>query len=310
MMFGTGSAFRYDECAGCGSLRLAEPPADLAPYYPADYYSVDVDPEVALGRPPVRQFAAAMARSVLLGGGRSAALARRVVRRRQFHTLLTLLASVRLAGLPHGAQTRILDVGCGSGVLAYALSLGGLRDVTGSDPFMTADRTLDTGVELLRRDLADVEGRYDLVMFHHSLEHVPDPDRTLEDALGRLVPGGRLLVRMPTVSSLAYRRYDADWVQLDAPRHLTVLSRAGVEQLAARHGLTVLSAVDDSTSFQFWGSEQVRLGVPLTAPTSQMMNPSASPFDRAQVSAWEHEAAALNATGEGDQVAWVLGPSG
>ncbi|MEO6998309.1 MAG: hypothetical protein ABI112_09525, partial [Terracoccus sp.] len=57
MMFGLDSRFTYVVCGDCGTLRLDDVPADLAPYYPTDYYSVDIDPEKALGSPGVRQFA-------------------------------------------------------------------------------------------------------------------------------------------------------------------------------------------------------------------------------------------------------------
>lgn len=308
-MFGTGEVFDVEECTACGSVRLADPPADLAPYYPEAYYSLDVDPERALGRPPARWLAAATARSVLHGRGRLARAARRVVPVRQYATLVSLLESVALAGLPGGRATRVLDVGCGSGALVYALGLAGLTDVTGVDPFVPGDRTLDTGGRVLRRDLAEVTGAWDLVMLHHSLEHVPDPEATLTRARGLLAPQGRILVRMPTTSSAAYHRYGAHWVQLDVPRHLTVLSRAGVAALAARAGLEVVATRDDSTAFQFWGSEQAAAGVPLTAAGSHMTHPGDSPFTRAQVRRWQAEADRLNARGEGDQAAWVLRPA-
>jgi SAM-dependent methyltransferase len=305
-MFGTGESFPYDVCASCGSVRLAEVPTDLSPYYPEDYYSVDLDPERILGRPPVRQFTATMASSVLFGSGRAANAARAMIARRQFHTLLSLLGSVRAAGLPRGRQTSVLDVGCGSGVLLYALALGGMTSVTGVDPFAPGDRVLDNGATILRRDLAEVEGTFDLVMFHHSFEHVPDPGASLEQALARLGPQGRILVRMPTASSDAFDHYREGWVQLDAPRHLTVFSREGMAQLSAAHGLRVVATHDDSTSFQFWGSEQALLGIPFNAANSHFANPKGSPFTTDQVRIWERESSRLNAIGRGDQSAWVL----
>ena len=40
MMFGTRERFDYVECARCGCLQIRDVPADLSPYYPADYYSL------------------------------------------------------------------------------------------------------------------------------------------------------------------------------------------------------------------------------------------------------------------------------
>lgn len=306
MMFGLPESFSYRRCTSCGTVALDEVPADLSAYYPDDYYSVDLDPERVLGRRPARDVVRVVGRSALFGRARVAEATRRYAPRRQVRTLASLFDGVRRAGLPAGAATPVLDVGCGSGLLVYALGLAGLTDVTGVDPFAPGDRRLDTGGRLLRRDLGEVEGPYGLVMFHHSLEHVVDVEQSLRQAATRLAPGGRVLVRMPTVSSQAYEEYGTDWVQFDAPRHITLLSRPGMTAVAQRCGLRVLSVHDDSTGFQFWGSEQVRRGLPLTDDRSHMMTPARSPFGRAKLLAWERRSRALNAAGLGDQAAWVL----
>lgn len=306
MMFGRDEEFTYSECVECASLWLRDVPDDLSAYYPTDYYSIDVDPERALGRPGVRQFATLVSRSVLFGRRRLAGLAARVVRMRQFHSFLIVLDSLAFAGLPRGRDSRVLDVGCGSGVLVYALGLAGVRTSVGVDPFAPTDRDLDSGARVVRRDLSEVEGTFDLVTFHHSFEHVPDPAESLVQAKRLLAPGGRILVRMPTVSSAAYDEYGTDWVQLDAPRHLTVFSRAGMDVLAGRHGLKIVGALDDSTGFQFWGSEQVRRGIPLMDERSVLRSPGGSTFSRAELDAWAQRAAELNRAGRGDQTAWLL----
>lgn len=306
MMFGTGETFAYLVCPDCGTLWLRDVPEDLGHYYPEDYYSVDIDPEQVLGRPGVRQFAALVSRSVLFGSSRLSNAARRVVRMRQFHSFVTVLDGIATAGLPRGRATRVLDVGCGSGIMIYALALAGVGTPLGVDPFAPADRDFDNGARLLRRNLDDVEGTFDLVMFHHSLEHVPDPEASLRASIDKLAPGGRILVRMPTVSGEAYETYGTDFFQLDAPRHLSIASRAGVDALAERVGLRVVAARDDSTSAQFWASEQVRRGIALMAPDSHMISEERSVFTRAEIDRWAQRARELNDAARGDQVAWVL----
>lgn len=306
MMFGRDEVFVYDTCASCGTLALRDVPEDLGQYYPSDYYSVDADPEQALGRPGVRQFASLVARSVLFGRHRVASMARRVVRMRQFHSYVIALDGMAAAGLPAGRDSAVLDVGCGSGIMVYALGLAGVRTSVGVDPFAPGDRTFDNGAVLLRRELADVEGSFDLIMFHHSLEHVPDPEASVRTAIDKLTPRGRILVRMPTASSEAFATYGADWVQLDAPRHITIFTREGVERLAERVGLVVDDVRDDSTSFQFWGSEQVRRSIPLMSPQSHLMSESASVFGSDEVAAWEQRSRELNRDGRGDQAVWVM----
>jgi SAM-dependent methyltransferase len=174
---------------------------------------------------------------------------------------------------------------------------------------MSAERNLSTGGRLIRQDLSEVQGLYDLIMFHHSFEHVRDPEATLREALRLLTPGGRVLIRMPTSSSDAFETYGAAWVQLDAPRHLVVLSRQGVDSLCQRVGATVVSVDDDSTGFQFWGSEQYLLKIPLMDGRSVMIAPREAPFSKTQLQGWEKQAVVLNGQGRGDQAAWVIVPN-
>ena len=60
---------------------------------------------------------------------------------------------------------------------------------------------------------------YDAAVFHHSLEHVPDPVASLSRARDALRPGGAVAVAVPNFDSDQRRRLGADWWALDVPRH-------------------------------------------------------------------------------------------
>ena len=142
-------------------------------------------------------------------------------------------------------------------------------------------------------------------MFPHGFEHVPDPLKTLLDARERLAPGGRILIRMPTVSSDAWQHYRTDRIQLDPPRHLTRFSRPWMERCADRAGMAVQALRDDSTSVQFWGSEQACRGMALVDARSTFINPRRSPIPAHERRTWDRAARRLNAEQRGDQAAWV-----
>jgi hypothetical protein len=147
--------------------------------------------------------------------------------------------------------------------------------------------------------LSDVEGKWDLIMFHHSLEHIEDQRGTLARVGQLLGPDGWCLIRVPTVDSDAWDEYRDRWVQLDAPRHLTLHSMASMERLADSAGLRVEAVVHDSTAFQFEGSELYRRGRPLS-------DLARSGVPRGQRRAYATRAAALNRVGRGDQAAFFL----
>lgn len=297
MMFGTRELFPYLECRSCGCIQIARIPDDLDRHYPVDYYSFSAP-----------------------DGPRPGSLTRTLLHHRNRHEVLAtgllgrvvarirpapLLRSLRPAGV--GPESRILDVGSGSGRLVRELRQAGFSRALGIDPYLEAAPEEDGDGPVLRRSLAEMEPEWDLIMFHHAFEHVPDPLETLRHCTRLLGPKGTCLIRMPNARSEAWRRYGVDWVQLDPPRHLHVHTPESLRRLAARAGLELQRVVHDSTEFQFWGSEQYRRDVPLLDPASHAVDPSLSMFSRNQIRRFKKEARALNARGEGDQAAFYLG---
>jgi len=100
------------------------------------------------------------------------------------------------------AGKRVLDVGCGGGILSEAMAMRGAR-VTGIDlgeaPLSVAKlHQMESGVEVDYRHIsveamaAEHAGEFDVVTCLEMLEHVPDPSSVIE-ACARLVkPGGHL----------------------------------------------------------------------------------------------------------------------
>jgi SAM-dependent methyltransferase len=292
-MRGSGERFDYGECADCGSLWLLQVPADLGAYYGSAYYSFGS----AWRQAPAWRQALKRARDAWQLWGRpwwAAPLAAL--------SPYPELDSLRRAGL--ASRGKVLDVGCGDGLLASTLAAQGLN-VTGIDPFLAADETaLESGARLLKRDLAVMDGCYDWVLFNHSLEHMAQPQAALGEAFRLCEPGGHCLVRVPTCSSEAWRRFRGHWIQLDPPRHLVLFSREGFRRLAIAQGWEILDTFDDSGAFQFWGSLQAQQGIPLEAASSQ--SKGGRRFSLAQMKAFEKEAQRLNGCSDGDSMAWVL----
>ncbi len=142
-------------------------------------------------------------------------------------------------GLPAGG--RVLDVGCGRGVLLGELAGQGL-EVHGvevsEDAVRGADPRAKIRIAAHLRDAAYPSAFFDQVIIWHVLEHLPDPLGTLVEARRILKPGGRLIVAVPSFTSRQARWAGAAWFHLDVPRHLyhfplgalrRVLDRAGFD---------------------------------------------------------------------------------
>ena len=294
MMFGLRDRFDYFECADCGCLQIAEFPGDIAAYYPKEYYAHAASPEENFARPWRAALLRAKGRWAVFGTG----LPGRAVFRRAPEADMLSLRRARPS-----LSTSILDVGCGNGRLLYLLRETGFRNLLGVDPFIGFDRTYGNGLRVEKKFLAEVRGQWDVVMLHHAFEHMDRPAETLREVRRLLAPGGQCILRVPVADSWAWRHYGVNWVQLDAPRHSFLHTRASMARLAAEAGLRVVAAEDDSTEFQFMGSELYRKGIPHTDYAGRY----GELFTRAERRGFRARAEALNAAGEGDSTAFYLG---
>lgn len=103
------------------------------------------------------------------------------------------------------AGKAMIDIGCGTGTLARALTEGGAT-VTGIDPGTDALAKARSLVPAARFEPASAEalpfpdGQFDGAVMLNSLHHVPDPEKALAEAARVLRPGCRLVVIEPLAS--------------------------------------------------------------------------------------------------------------
>ena len=255
-MFGTRAEFSYLECGACGCLQLQNPPASIAEWYPRRYYSFPCVAAPSSALAALKRRLRIIKNRLYLHAG---AVAKLMGRLKPFPAL-EAFASAR----PE-QDSRILDVGCGAGHLLKDLADVGFHCALGIDPFLENDLRYDNGLEIDRRTVESLKGsQWDVVMFHHSLEHIGDPLGTLHLVRDLLAPEGLCIVRIP-IASWSWSRYGVNWVELEPPRHLFLHTERSFRLLATRAGFAVRHVEYDSDGFELWGSELYQRGISLSS---------------------------------------------
>jgi SAM-dependent methyltransferase len=299
MMFGTREAFTYELCNTCGSVQIVDVPIDLSRHYPPDYYAhstAETGWRQRLKKPLVT-----LRNALLLRAPEPAFKLLSTMPGVGYRMRTHPFRSLRIVRLQR--NSRLVDVGGGSGLLLGALSDLGFGELTCIDPYVSSPKN-GGDIRFIRSYLADVKETFDLIMYHHSLEHVVDLDGELAAIRASLTPDGFAVVRMPTLPNVAFDTYGPNWVQLDAPRHIHIPSRKGFSITAGRCGLHLIATGDDSTEFQFWGSEEYARGVALT--DSRFVRNGTRAFSRRKLRELRKRARAANAEGRGDQAWFIL----
>jgi hypothetical protein len=172
MMFGTKEEFDYFECPKCGCLQISKPPKSLSKYYPTDYLC-----SAKRAEPSVNGL------SMFFRNKSN----RQALFKDSFIGKLVNLVYPNglkpysiISKVPLDLNSRILDVGCGSGGLLYALRDLGFWNLLGCDPYIKEDLTYNNGLQILKVPIEEVKGDWDLIMFNHSFEHIQNQLETLQ----------------------------------------------------------------------------------------------------------------------------------
>jgi SAM-dependent methyltransferase len=279
-MHGLGGKFEYMSCGACKSLQLVHIPEDLSPYYPVDYY--------AFGK--------------LVPSSGLKNLFKRW-RKKLFDLQLWKFGSPEyldwIAPLDLHENDRIADIGCGNGQLVYELKCSGFKNLFGFDPYLPEEMTM-AGLELKKRNVFGISGQYDVIMLHHSFEHMENPIEVMDKLNSLLKKGGKLLIRVPVTDAEVWEQEKTDWFQLDAPRHFFIPSKKSMEILAEKCGFKLEEIIFDSNEFQFIITDMYKNGLTLTGNNHEKW------VDQKTRKSLQQKAKILNQSHKGDQACFYF----
>lgn len=292
MLYGTGTEFRYVLCNWCGCVFLAEVPSDIGKYYQG-YYTGS------------KQYYRLGKLKKIFWRTRSRLAVAGLFPLIHIFSYNTMLHWAYLAKIKFNSP--ILDVGCGNGDILFEFSKHGFTNLTGIDPYPQGEKSSLFQWNFEKTDMPEfnTQQKFDLIMFNHSLEHVPDHESILKKCKSLLTDKGMVMIRIPIVNK-AFSDYRENWVQLDAPRHLLLHSLKSFRHLCDKAGYGVEKIFYDSTELQFMGSEQYKRGIPLYSEKSYKSVGSAGIFTSSEMESFRKKAKEYNKKGFGDQAVFFI----
>jgi SAM-dependent methyltransferase len=139
---------------------------------------------------------------------------------------------------------RILDVGCGDGLLLAYLKENGW-EAFGVETGDITYATKHFDFEIFNGKLEDSpfrHGTFDVISFFHVVEHLHYPFRTLKKAVKLLKPGGVIVIEVPNFASFEAWLFRAAWVGISAPLHLYHFTPISIQALLYQCELHLLDS--------------------------------------------------------------------
>lgn len=136
---------------------------------------------------------------------------------------------------------RVLEVGCGLGHLLGWLTQD--YEVYGGDinpwAILQAKKNVPQGdfIQLDAQNLSMFRAStFNIVITKHNVEHLPDPERAIDEICRVLAPGGLLILATPNMDSPMRKRKQDNWIGYRDPTHISLKHPSEwLNMLAANH---------------------------------------------------------------------------
>ena len=122
----------------------------------------------------------------------------------------------------------VLEVGCGTGNTAFAISTSGALSVTAIDyaeeAIKTCKNTFETdNLEFRCLSIEDVTDKYDVIVMQEVIEHLDDPEDSIKRLMENLTENGSLVLTCPNFTNLRGYIWMTLQILFDVPMSLSDL---------------------------------------------------------------------------------------
>jgi SAM-dependent methyltransferase len=155
----------------------------------------------------------------------------------------------------HGFQGRLVDVGCGGGLLQEYLTSRGWRATVGIEPSGNPSGRERSGLEIYNEPVSNFLRRpgavagFDVAVAHHVIEHSYDPPELLAQLYELLKPGGHALIATPNLqgASMRWKTFlsrrgwkSRPFRHLDYPKHVVLFDKNNLPRLVRGAGFEIV----------------------------------------------------------------------
>jgi len=148
-------------------------------------------------------------------------------------------------------EIKLLDIGCGGGEFLNSLTdlkikLYGIDNSENAIKIASQNNKLIIKrINIIEEPLFEFE-YFDIITLLHTLEHLSNPNKALQNIKSILNKGGFLIIQVPNIDCLLFKITKKHWAGLHIPQHLFHFSKNSLQNILSNNNFQIIKIKDFS----------------------------------------------------------------